>query len=81
MITVSLGTQINSEIRRGNEKHGHGELATPIEVVAILTEELGEFAACIMQGKEEEARKELIQVVAVACNWLLGTGPYFSNLK
>ena len=70
---------VSREIDRGNKKHGHGELATPIQVVAILTEELGEFAQAVMQERPEDARKELIQVVAVACNFLLGTGPHFSS--
>lgn len=73
--------EVEQEILRGNEKHGHGDLATPIQAVAILTKELGEFAAAIMQKRADDARKELIQVVAVAMNCLHRTGPHFSNKK
>lgn len=74
----SLVEQIRQEINRGNTKHGAGELATPVQVVAILVEELGEFSQASMQNRSEDARKELIQVIAVAINFLLGTGPHFS---
>jgi NTP pyrophosphatase (non-canonical NTP hydrolase) len=73
--------EISEEINRGNEKHGHGELATKIQVVSILCEELGEFAQAVMQGRKDDARRELIQVCAVALNHLTGTGPHFSNKK
>jgi NTP pyrophosphatase (non-canonical NTP hydrolase) len=71
--------EIDAEIERGNRKHGHGELATPIQVVSILCEELGEYAQAVMQNRTEDARKELVQVVAVALNHLAGTGPHFSS--
>ncbi len=71
--------EIDAEIERGNKKHGHGELATPIQVTAILCEELGEFAQAVMQGRIQDARKELLQVAAVAINHLKGTGPHFSS--
>jgi NTP pyrophosphatase (non-canonical NTP hydrolase) len=71
--------EISDEINRGNAKHGHGPLATPIQVVAVLAEELGEFSQATMQGKHTEARKELIQVVAVAINYLTHNGPHFSD--
>lgn len=74
-----LVQEIEEEIERGNRKHGTGPLATPIQTVAILTEELGEFAQAVMQDRIPDARKELIQVVAVACNHLLGTGPHFTS--
>lgn len=71
--------EVDKEIERGNKKHGHGELATSIQVVAILCEELGEFAQAVMQGRVTDAREELIQVAAVALNHLKGTGPHFSS--
>lgn len=64
------------EIDRGNEKHGTGPLASPIQVVSILVEEIGEFAQATMQNRSDDARKELIQVAAVAINHLCGTGPH-----
>lgn len=75
----SLLEEIRCEIERGNKKHAHGEIATPIQVVAILTEELGEYAQAVMKNCPLDARKELIQVVAVAMNHMLGTGPHFSS--
>ena len=74
-----LCQQVEKEIRRGNLKHCHGPKATAIEVVAILAEELGEFSQATIQGREEDARKELIQVIAVAVNFLEGTGPHLSS--
>ena len=71
--------EITEEIDRGNAKHGHGELATPEQVALILLEELGEFAQATMQQRPDDARKELLQIAAVACNHLLGTGPHFSS--
>ncbi len=76
---LSLFGEVEREIERANEKHGHGPIATPLQVVAILTEELGEFAQATMQERPEDARKELLQVVAVAVNFLKGTGPHFSS--
>lgn len=72
--------EIKDEIDRGNAKHSHGELANDIQVVAILAEELGEYAQAVMKKQKEQARKELLQVVAVAINHLSGTGPHFSDL-
>jgi NTP pyrophosphatase (non-canonical NTP hydrolase) len=82
MRTQQYGTlldEIDAEIERGNRKHGDGPIASPIQVVSILCEELGEFAQAVMQEKMDDARKELIQVVAVALNHLNGTGPHFSR--
>jgi len=76
---MTLLEEIDAEIERGNRKHGHGELATPIQVVLILCEELGEYAQAVIQQRDFDARKELIQVVAVALNHLNGTGPHFST--
>jgi NTP pyrophosphatase (non-canonical NTP hydrolase) len=67
------------EIKRGNEKHGHGPLATPEQVALVLVEEIGEYAQAVMQQRPDDARKELVQVAAVAFNHLLGTGPHFSS--
>lgn len=74
-----LYDEIDREIQHGNAKHGEGELATPIQVVSILCEELGEYAQAILQNRPEAARKELLQVAAVAINHLRGTGPHFSS--
>jgi NTP pyrophosphatase (non-canonical NTP hydrolase) len=79
MVTRSLLNEVENEINRGNIKHCAGALATPIQVVSILVEELGEYAQAVMQERHDDARKELIQVVAVALNHLSGTGPYFST--
>jgi NTP pyrophosphatase (non-canonical NTP hydrolase) len=80
-VSAELCAAIAEEIERGNKKHGHGDLATTIQVVAILVEELGEFSQAIMQNRPNDARKELLQIAAVACNFLQGTGPYFSSEK
>jgi len=72
--------EIKDEIDRGNAKHGHGQLASDIQVVAILVEELGEYAEAVMKKQNEQATKELIQMIAVAINHLSGTGPHFSDL-
>jgi NTP pyrophosphatase (non-canonical NTP hydrolase) len=74
-----ISLDIAFEIERGNNKHGDGPLATPQQVVCILTEELGEYSQAVMQGRVDDARKELIQVAAVAINHLIGTGPHFSS--
>lgn len=79
MVQRLIALDISKEIERGNNKHGHAPIATPIEVVSILCEELGEFAQAVMQGRTEDARKELTQVAAVAVNSLLGIGPHFSS--
>lgn len=71
--------QIDEEILSANRKHGDGPLADQFQVVSILTEELGEFAAAVNQGRIPDAQKELVQVAAVAINWLQRTGPHFSN--
>jgi hypothetical protein len=74
-----LLAEISEEINRGNVKHGQAPLASPLGVVAILTEELGEYAKAVIQEKPTEAKKELLQIAAVAINHLLGTGPHFSS--
>ena len=79
MTYETLIHEIEHEIDRGNRKHGEGDLATDIQVVSILVEELGEYAQAIMQNRPEDARKELLRVAAVACNHLMGTGPHFSS--
>jgi NTP pyrophosphatase (non-canonical NTP hydrolase) len=78
---LELHAMISGEIRKGNDKHGHAPLATPQEVVSILAEELGEFAAEVNQRNDEKARHELLQIAAIACNYLMGTGPHYSELK
>lgn len=78
-LNENIMLSIRDEVRRGNAKHGHGKLATPIQVVAILTEELGEYAQAVMQGRSDDAYKELIQITAVAINHLHGQGPHFSE--
>lgn len=77
-LMANVYASVTKEIIRGNIKHGHGRIATPIEVISILAEELGEYAQAVMQGRIEDAEKELTQVAAVACNALSGNGPHFS---
>lgn len=72
-------SEVLAEIKRGNEKHGEGPLATPMQVVAILVEEIGEYAQAVLKGNDIDAEKELVQVCAVAFNHLLKTGPYYSQ--
>ena len=72
-------TEIANEIDRGNEKHGDAPLASHVETISILVEELGEYAEAVMQRRPEDARKELTQLAAVAVNHLCGTGPHFSS--
>ncbi len=71
---------IATEIELGNIKHGDGPMASPVEVVAILTEELGEYAQAILKDESPmHKRQELIQLCAVAINHLIGTGPHIST--
>lgn len=70
---------VDDEVFRANTKHGTGPLADPFQVVSILTEELGEVAKAVNQDKLEDARAEMVQVAAVAINWLQKTGPHFTN--
>lgn len=72
-------SEVIEEIDRGNQKHGSGPLASPLQVVSILTEEVGEFAGEINRGNMAKARKELIQVAAVAINALRETGPHVTT--
>lgn len=73
-------SEIEREILRGNEKHGSGPLASHEQTSLILLEELGEYAQALLQCRLNDARKELIQVAAVAINHLRGTGPHYSKL-
>lgn len=73
-----LITEIENEINRANIKH-NGELANSFGLLAILIKEIGEFAQDINKGEFLHSRKELIQVIAVACNFLEGTGPHVST--
>lgn len=79
MIREEVIENVAQEVVRGNRKHASGPLATPIQVVAILAEELGEYAQAVMQGRTADAEKELTQIAAVAFNHLSGTGPHFSS--
>lgn len=72
--------EVVREIDRGNAKHGHAPLATDDDTCLILLEELGEYAQACLQRRPEDARKELVQVAAVAINHLCGTGPHRSDL-
>lgn len=71
--------EVEKEIQSGNQKHGHGPLANPIQVIAILCEELGEYAQANLKNQPTKARKELIQIAAIALNHLCGTGPHYSS--
>ena len=42
----------------------------PLYWHAILSEEIGELAKAIIEGKNDEAHVELVQVAAVAVAWL-----------
>lgn len=75
-ICPTIILEITEEIERGNKKHISGPRADPIQLVSILCEELGEFAQASMK-KLPSARSELVQVAAVAINYLNGTGPHF----
>lgn len=77
--TAIILEEIIEEVNRGNEKHSSGPMANPLQMVAILTEEVGEFAQAILKNQSLSARAELIQVAAVALNYLCGTGPHYSS--
>lgn len=45
-------------------------LVSPITKVAVLTEEVGEVARAVLDGDEDQVRRELVQVAAVVVAWL-----------
>lgn len=60
---------IMEERARQDEKWGeqnHGQLYW----LGILVEEVGELAKALIEGKDDEAGKELTQVAAVAVQWM-----------
>jgi hypothetical protein len=79
-ITIMAAQKISEEVDRGNAKHGDGHIASDLEAIAILVEELGEYSAAVMQGNVAQAQKELTQIAAVAANHL-GGGLHFTNKK
>lgn len=67
------------EIERAHEKHGAGPMASSFEMFAILAEELGEVAQAILKNQPDQVRLELIQVMAVAADYLIETGPRYTT--
>lgn len=47
------------------------DVAEPVKL-AVLTEEVGEVARAMLDGRPAELRRELVQVAAVAVAWLEG---------
>lgn len=66
---VIINDGIAAEVRRQFEKWGE-QRHHPERWLAILTEEVGEVAQAILQGRAADAQQELIQVAAVCVSWL-----------
>lgn len=77
-IRQAIYTAISRERARQEELKAAGKFGdTPAShtmiddrKLTILTEEVGEVARAILDGKHSEVRTELIQVAAVAVSWL-----------
>lgn len=62
---------VNKERDRQDAKWGTSQKALPRhQWMTILTEEVGEVAMAVNDGRSDQIREELIQVVAVAVKWL-----------
>lgn len=64
------------DLWRGDHRWGRGDCSSdavaPIVKVAVLAEECGEVARAVLAGDMDAARRELVQVAAVAVAWLEG---------
>ncbi len=67
-----LGDVLTEGIK-ARAKHGDAPIATDMELLSVLMEEVGEVATALNQNLgEEEFRKELVQVASVAIRHLAG---------
>ena len=67
-----LGDVLTEGIK-ARAKHGEAPIATDMELLSVLMEEVGEVATALNQNLgEEEFRKELVQVASVAIRHLAG---------
>jgi len=58
---------------KARAKHGDAPIATNMELLSVLMEEVGEVATALNQNLgEKEFRKELVQVASVAIRYLAG---------
>ena len=58
---------------KARRKHGDAPIATDMELLSVLMEEVEEVATALNQNLgEEEFRKELVQVASVAIRHLAG---------
>ena len=64
---------VRNEGSKARRKHGDAPIATDMEFLSVLMEEVGEVATALNQNLgEEEFRKELVQVASVAIRHLAG---------
>lgn len=63
---------VENELLDAREKHpGEEGVLTDAEWLAVLTEEVGECARAIQDEGDDELRRELAQVAAMAARWYL----------
>lgn len=72
MITAAILKKVSEAMEHQHQKFGAEPTATPIEAIAILGEEFGEFCRAINQDKFADAQHEAIQIIAVTLAWLEG---------
>jgi hypothetical protein len=72
MITTAVLKRVSDAMDHQQKKFGQEPTATPLEAIAILGEEFGEFCRAINQDKFAEAQHEAFQIVAVTLAWLQG---------
>ena len=72
MMREQVADAVRQEMDRQAEKWGE-DRDKPAHVLGlVLTEEVGEVARAVLEGKDGDLYKELIQVAAVASAWAEG---------
>lgn len=61
--------QIKKSVERARKKHPFFTLRT-VSAVSLATEELGEMARAVNDGKREQARAEALDTIAVLVRFL-----------
>ena len=69
---------LQEERYRQHNKFGHKPIATPTQMITILTEELGEVARAVNQDRPLDAEKELTQLAA-CCIAYIENDLHFGN--
>lgn len=65
-------SEVRREFAHAREKHpGEEGVLTDAEWLAVLTEEVGECARALQDEGDDELRRELAQVAAMALRWWL----------